>query len=205
MHISVKNSRETENTDTVKLQCGDKDILSDADMTFEKILAGRISSPDAENELSLPDIDFEYDVFSMDIKDAVFFINAAHEGCFSVQTAENGGFQSIMQLESSQNIITQKAVNVTNELVNLIEKAHSTQKPVRISFDNDISVVLKIDKQGKVSAEFIPGSLEAESYLMNNVSVLKQRFDEQNLPYTNLSYRQNGRGKNNREKNRGEA
>ena len=88
----------------------------------------------------------------------------------------------------------------------MVEKAQKTQKPVRITFDNNVSVIIKIDKQGKVTAEFIPGSVEVENYLRNNISALRQKFDEQNLPYNDLFYRQNGRQQNNRnkDKNKGE-
>jgi hypothetical protein len=63
---------------------------------------------------------------------------------------------------------------------------------------------LKIDKHGRVRAEFIPGSLEVENYLKNNIPVLRQKFDEQNLPYNDLIYRQNNKQERNRNKNKGE-
>ena len=75
---------------------------------------------------------------------------------------------------------------------------------VRISFDKDVSVVIKIDKHGKISAEFIPGSAEVENYLRTNIASLKQKFDEQNLPYNELFYRQNGRQNKERNNKRGE-
>ena len=76
----------------------------------------------------------------------------------------------------------------------------------RISFDNDVSVVLKIDKNGRVTAEFIPGSIEVENYLRNNIDSLKQKFEEQNLPYNDLFYRQNNRQQNKKQnkENKGE-
>ena len=59
---------------------------------------------------------------------------------------------------------------------------------------------MKIDSKGKVSAEFIPGDKAVEAYLRNNIGFLKQRFDDQNLPYNDLLYRQSNNGNQNRER-----
>ena len=208
MQISITDKRKTENSEKVQLQKGDNEILTNTNATFSELLQNKIGEniKDINNIDNLPEIDLMYDSISMDINDAMFFINLTQEGQFSVQASPNGDFQNLIKTEFAQNIFTQKNVEVTNQITALIEKAQKTQRPVRISFDNNISVILKIDKQGRVSAEFIPGSLEAESYLMNNISSLRQKFDEQNLAYTNLSYRQqNNRQNKNKDKNKGEA
>ncbi len=196
MKVDTQTKQNVENKeDIVQLQSEDGEILTDVNMPFADFLSQQLEG--AENSLSLNNystgIDYDYNSLSMNAEDALFFVNLAKEGQFSVETAQNGDFKSIMQLEVSQTYVTQKTVEVTNQLTSLIEKAQTTQKPVRISFDNDVSVVLKVDKEGKVSAEFIPGNSEVESYLRNNIASLKQRFDEQNLPYNDLLYRQSGR------------
>ena len=206
MNISVTSNQKSEKADeakNIRMEDGDNSVLSTAGLDFSQILQGRISDINVNREENLPDIDFTYDI-TMDINDAMFFVNLIHEGQFSVQSVQGGDFQNLIKTEAVQNTIIQKTVSVTNDLSMLIEKAQSTQKPVRISFSNDVSVVLKIDKQGKVTAEFIPGSIEAENYLMNNIQSLKQKFDEQNLPYNSLSYRQNSR-RNSNKRNRNEA
>ena len=206
MNISVTNNQKSEKADeakNIRMEDSDKSVLSTNNLDFSQILQGRISDMSINTEEKLPDIDFSYDI-TMDINDAMFFVNLIHEGQFSVQNVQGGDFQNLIKTEAVQNTIVQKTVSVTNDLSMLIEKAQSTQKPVRISFSNDVSVVLKIDKQGKVTAEFIPGSIEAENYLMNNIQSLKQKFDEQNLPYNSLSYRQNSR-RNSNKRNRNEA
>ena len=150
-------------------------------------------------------IDYNYDSLFMDIQDAVFFVNLAQDEQYVINTTENGEFKSLLQLDVSKNIISQKTISTTNQLTTLIEKAQNTQKPVRISFDNDVSVILKIDKHGKITAEFIPGNIEVENYLRNNIASLRQKFDEQNLPYNDLFYRQqNGKQNKNRNKEKGE-
>ena len=63
-----------------------------------------------------------------------------------------------------------------------------TSQPFRIDFDKDVSVIIKVNKDGSLAANFIPGDKAVEQYLRNNISSLRQRFDEQNLPYSELSY-----------------
>ncbi|MBR1943167.1 hypothetical protein IJ843_05480 [bacterium] len=208
MQISITDKRKTENSENVQLQKGDNEILTNTNAPFSEFLQNKTveNKNDVTGIDNFQEIDLLFNSVSMDINDAMFFLNLAQEGQFSIQTSPNGDFQNLIKTEAAQNVFTQKNVEVTNRITALIEKAQKTQKPVRISFDNNISVILKIDKQGRVSAEFIPGSLEAESYLMNNISSLRQKFDEQNLAYTNLSYRQqNGRQNKSKDKNKGEA
>ncbi len=212
MKVDTQTKQNVENKeDIVQLQQEDSEILTSVNIPFSDILSqqlisGETSFVQSNNEYSLG-IDFNYDSISMNINDALFFVNLTQEGQFSVENAQNGDFNSIMQLDVSQTYVTKKTVEVTNQLTSLIDKAQNTQKPVRISFDNDVSVILKVDKHGKVSAEFIPGSSEVENYLRNNIASLKQKFDEQNLPYNDLMYRQsskqnkNGNDKNNKENN----
>ncbi len=211
MKIETSAKQNVENKDnTVQMQNGDTEVLENVNVPFSDLLAQQINNDgtltEGANSLSALNVDYNYNSLSMNFEDAMFFVNLTKEGQFSVETASNGDFKSLVKLDVSQNIVSQKTVEVTNQLTALIEKAQKTQKPVRISFDNDVSVVLKIDKHGKVTAEFIPGSLEVENYLKNNIASLKQRFDEQNLPYNDLFYRQSGKQNRNRnsKNNRGE-
>ena len=182
-------------------------ILENVNMPFSGLLAQQMEGENSNlinSDLSLMNIDFNYDSLTMSLDDAKFFVNLTKEGQFSVNSNQNGDFQSLVQLEIGKNIVSQRSVEVTNQLTKLIEKAQSTQKPVRISFDNDVSVILRIDKHGKVTAEFIPGNIEVENYLRNNIASLRQKFDEQNLPYNDLFYRQNGKQNRNKNKEKGE-
>ena len=206
--IKVNNTRNQniENNDNVRLNQEDSELLSAVNAQFSEILSGKLNNNSINNEniIDLKNIDYTFDSMSMDFQDALFFINLAKEGQFSIETPQNANFQQIIQTEVTQNVVSRKSIEVTNQLTTLIEKAQSTQKPVRISFDNDVSVILKIDKHGKVTAEFIPGSVEVENYLRNNIASLKQKFDEQNLPYNELFYRQSNKQNRNRNKNKGE-
>lgn len=209
MKVDTQAKQNIENKDnTVQMLPEDNELLSNTNMPFSEMLNQKLSGTDTDlNAESINDIgiDYNYETISMSLEDAMFFINLTKEGQFSVETAPTGEVKSVVQIEVVQTTASKKAVEVTNQITTLIEKAQKTQKPVRITFDNNVSVILKIDKHGKVTAEFIPGSVEVENYLRNNISALRQKFDEQNLPYNDLFYRQSGRQNNrNKDKDKGE-
>ncbi|MBQ8886086.1 MAG: hypothetical protein IJY61_00100 [Candidatus Gastranaerophilales bacterium] len=210
MKVDAQVKQNVENNENnVQMLPEDNELLSNTGMPFSEMLNQQITNNTSQlkNEaLYSLAVDYNYDTMTMSFEDAKFFIDLTKEAQFSVETAPSGDFKAITQIQVAQNVASKKAVEVTNQIATLVEKAQKTQKPVRITFDNDVSVIIKIDKQGKVSAEFIPGSIEVENYLRNNIASLRQKFDEQNLPYNDLFYRQNGRQQNNKnkDKNKGE-
>lgn len=94
----------------------------------------------------------------------------------------------------------QKSVHVSKTLADMLAKAMEDNKPVRIEFDNGISVIIKISRDGKLTADFLPSTQIAEAYLKENLPLLKQRFDEQNIEYNELNQRE--RRNNNKEQQR---
>ena len=146
--------------------------------------------------------DFIYDTMSMNRDDVNFFLNMVSDGQFSlsVQQTETNNF-NVSDVSIAPSAEVQKGLEVSKTLINLIEKSMQTQKPVRIDFDNNVAVIMKIDKDGKISADFIPSNNEVERYLRNNIPLLVQKFEEQNLPYKELTYRQ---AKQNKQNNKGE-
>ncbi len=205
MKIDTQSKQNVEKKENlVQLQPEDAEVLALSNIPFSDVLTQHLNGINettvGSSSLNSIEIDYNYDSISMEFEDALFFVNLTQEGQFSVENNQAGEFKSLLKLDVVQNVVSSKTVEVTNQLTSLIEKAQKTQKPVRISFDNDVSVILKIDKHGKVTAEFIPGSLEVENYLRNNIASLRQKFDEQNLPYNDLFYRQNN-GRQNRNKN----
>lgn len=202
------NSKIEKNEIKMKKAAEEKELLqTDNNIPFAQL----ISQANLENNsnitldyLSSLPVDYNYDSMMMDFSDAMFFINLTKEGQFSIAQTPSGEFKNLMQIEVAQTEVTQKTLEVTNKLTELIQKAQTTQKPIRITFDNNVSVIIKIDKQGKISAEFIPGSIEVENYLKNNIDSLKQKLEEQNLPYNELLYRQNSKEKRQNKNNRGE-
>lgn len=150
--------------------------------------------------------EFNYDSFTIDKDDAQFFADMVKKDGQFALNLQGDVNASLMQLNAANDIKSYKSANVSKTLLNLVDSAYNTQKPVRIDFDNNVSVILKVDKDGKVSAEFIPGDKAVEAYLRDNIPYLKQKFDEQNLSYNELSYRQNKQQQEqqNKKKNKGE-
>ena len=101
---------------------------------------------------------------------------------FFAKLVENG------QADMTQ--ATLKSSKVSKTLADLLAKSMKDNQPVRIDFDNNISVIIKISRDGKISADFLPTSQVAEAYLKENLPLLKQRFDENNIEYDELNHRE---------------
>lgn len=84
----------------------------------------------------------------------------------------------------------EKAVNVSKTLADMLAKSMETNQPLRINFDNDISVIIRISRDGKITADFLPSSQVAEAYLKENLPLLKQRFEDNNIEYDSLNQRE---------------
>lgn len=114
----------------------------------------------------------KYDSIIMNESDVDFF----------VKLVENG--------QADASAAAAKNSKVSKALADLIAKSMKDNQPVRIDFDNNISVIIKIGRDGKISADFLPSSQVAEAYLKENLPLLKQRFDESNIEYDELNHRQ---------------
>ena len=136
------------------------------------------------------DLTMEFDSLNISFDDALFFSELVKNPQFSM-SANQCELINLGELTSNTDIQAYKSMSVSRSLFNLISKAQETQKPVRLDFDNNVTVIMKVDKEGKISAEFIPGDKAVEAYLRNNIPYLKQRFEEQNIVYNDLHYRQN--------------
>ena len=115
-----------------------------------------------------------YNSVIMDKADVEFFANLVDNGILDMNELANA----------------QKSSRVSKTLADMLAKAMNENKPVRIDFDNNISVIIKIDRAGKISADFLPSSQVAEAYLKENLPLLKQRFDDNNIDYNELNQRQ---------------
>ena len=125
----------------------------------------------------------------MSDSDANFFANL-------VQNTDMSMKDIATQVAESNNAQTAKSVQVSSVLMEKLADSLRTNQPFRIDFDKDVSVIIKVNKDGSLSANFIPGDKAVEQYLRNNISYLRQRFDEENLSYSELNY------SNSREQNR---
>jgi len=113
----------------------------------------------------------KFDDVIMSKADVDFFTNIVEKGAAEM-TAE-----------------TAKSAQVSKTLADLIAKSMKDNQPIRINFDNDISVIIKIGRDGKISADFLPSSQVAEAYLKENLPLLRQKFDDNNLEYDSLNHR----------------
>ena len=140
-------------------------------------------------------IKVDYSNINMTFDDAKFFADL-------VQNTDKTLQDVMTDLKSNTEQTVQKAsqhVKVSSTLMNALNEAVKSNQPVRINFDKDVSVIIKVDKDGALSATFIPGDKAVEEYLRQNISTLRQRFDDQELSYRDLSY---SRQKQNQEQNR---
>ncbi len=132
---------------------------------------------------SVPAID--YSRFSMSEGDALFFANLVTKTDMSMQSIA-GGFQKSLNTANVQSV--EKTAKVSSVLMDALVDSMNNNKSFRIDFDKDVSVVMRVDKDGLLNANFIPGDKAVEAYLRNNISYLRQRFDDENLPYNELTY-----------------
>ena len=116
----------------------------------------------------------KYDKVIMDAGDVEFFTKLVEQGSVDMNTAVQH---------------TGKSAQVSKTLADMLAKSMQDNQPVRIDFDNNISVIIKISRQGKISADFLPSSQVAEAYLKENLPLLKQRFDDNNIEYDELNQR----------------
>lgn len=143
----------------------------------------------------------------MDNNDITFFINLAQNQGVSASASAAANFANLSATkdtpvpENAQ--VTSQSIQVSQTLLNALNDSLQTNKPFRIDFGGDVSVIMKVDKNGNLSANFIPGSAAVENYLRNNIEMLRQNFDNQSLPYNELTYsnrqKQDQQHRNNKE------
>ena len=143
---------------------------------------------DTKNNVTVETV-VKYDNIIMDAADVDFFTKLVENGTVDMNTSVRH---------------SAKSSQVSKTLADMLAKSMQDNQPVRIDFDNNISVIIKISKQGKISADFLPSSQVAEAYLKENLPLLKQRFDDNNIEYDELNQRQRRQedDKDNRRKGR---
>lgn len=126
-------------------------------------------------------------------EDAQFFIDLTKNQQFTINNS--GDIQQISAESKTES--SQAPIQISATIAGALQESMKTNKPFRMDFDNNVAVIIKVDKQGKLSAEFIPGDAAVENYLRNNIPSLQQTFNEQKLPYNELSYRKHKQEQNN--------
>ena len=139
----------------------------------------------------------------MNNNDINFFVNLVNNQQMTAQNSvgvnsQNAAFTNV------KSEATQQTVPVSAPLMDALNESFKTNKPFRIDFGGDVAVIMKVDKDGNLSANFIPGSAAVETYLKNNISILQQSFENQNLPYGELSYSKQQQQKQDKKENKDE-
>ena len=161
-------------------------IISPNELSLDKQINEKFLELDFGSE-------FNIDATKIGINDAIFFVNLLNQNGSINYNVENNSL--------SISDINNKKINATTSLLNMLQTSFDSKKPIRLDFDNDVTVILKLDKEGKIQAHFIPGTSEVETYLKNNISCLKQSFDDEEINYSYLGYSKH-KGNKNEEKNK---
>lgn len=140
----------------------------------------------------------DYSSIKMSDNDAKFFSDLVNKTDMSAKSVA-AEFQKALDSGNVQQ--AQSTAKATAALIANLQESAKTNQPFRIDFDQDVSVILKVDKEGKINANFIPGDKAVEAYLRNNIEFLKQRFNEENIAYGDLNYSKSRQEKERQNKN----
>ncbi len=186
-------------------------LMNDANMMLSNDIQQMIDNTVSVNASNLKSWSFGFgesgtkSALKMNESDADFFINLTQNDNINVQSIQA---QAQSMVNNGAEIAEVKQnVQVSQALLNALSEARENNQPLRIDFDQNISLILRVGRDGAVSAQFIPGDKAVEQYLRNNIESLKASFDEQDLPYSELSYSHSSKDQNQRrrqEKQQGE-
>jgi len=139
-----------------------------------------------------------YSSIQMSETDAKFFADLVTK---TDMTANSVAAEFERALQQGNIKTVQSTAKATFALIDALKESAKNHQAFRVDFDKDISVILQVDKGGKINANFIPGDAAVENYLRNNIQSLRQRFTDENIAYGDLTYSQSRNQKNNKERN----
>lgn len=90
------------------------------------------------------------------------------------------------------------SMGFAKNLSEMLNDSYKTNKPIRIDFENNSSVIFKIDKDGKLSAQFLSSDKAMELLLKENLYLLRAKLEKEGLPYKELSYKDSSDNKQER-------
>ena len=189
---STDSNKEKDKNSTTETLKGNAEVNEYQYDEKQSILSRNIQSLiDTGNKINFSNTDFsslqasiDYQSVSMSDSDAMFFTNLVQNTDMSMQSIAS----NLQQLSQVNVQAAEKTAKVSATMMNLLSDSMKTNQPFRIDFDKDVSVIIKVNKDGSIMANFIPGDRAVEEYLKNNIGFLRQRFDDQNLAYSQLSY-----------------
>ena len=169
-------------------------ICSDMKLKLEEIIQNIISpvEDDFDTQLNKKFLELDFgSVFDVDATkiapvDALFFLNILNE---------NSAINYKIEDDKLSLDCNKKSIAATNPLLDMLKTSIESKKPIRLDFGSDVTVILKLDKEGKIMAHFIPGSSAVEKYLKENIPSLRQIFEQENINYSHLGYSQSKKKK----------
>lgn len=149
------------------------------------------------SQISTMNISVDYSSIQMSDNDAKFFADLVSK---TDMTAGNVAAEFQKNLQGGNIKMVESTAKASAALIEALKESAKTNQPFRIDFDKDVSVILQVDKAGKINANFIPGDKAVENYLRNNIEFLRQRFNEENISYGDINYSQSRRQKEEQQK-----
>jgi hypothetical protein len=182
-----------------------------------KVVQQQVEKKNSQTELSIGDIqtldDVEEEIITVineegikkvDVKTGIKIDTIVKYDSIIMNQADVEVFAQLVQsneidIKNLAPEAAKQSIQISKTLADMIAKSMETNQPLRIDFDNNISVIIRISRDGKISADFLPSSQIAEAYLKENLPLLKQRFDDNNIKYDELNQRER---RENREQNK---
>ncbi|MCR5265798.1 MAG: hypothetical protein K6E29_04300 [Cyanobacteria bacterium RUI128] len=78
---------------------------------------------------------------------------------------------------------------LSQKFLAMLQDSIKNRKVFRIDFDNNISVIIKISTDGKLKTEFLTNDDAVETYLKNNLHILKEKFEEIKVEHEEITCR----------------
>ena len=199
--LSSKVKESQDNSVNVQVAMNNQNAINDANMMLRNDIAQMIENTASLSTQNLNSWTMCYGSDSksnikMNETDAQFFLNLTQDGDVSMQNIAVQG-QNMLNSGAEASSVRQ-SVQVSQTLLNALNESRQNNQPIRIDFDQNISVVLRVGRDGAISAQFIPSDKVAEQYLKANIDELRSAFDEQEIPYSDLSYSHSSKEQNKR-------
>lgn len=125
---------------------------------------------------------FKMNLPRMTEDDIRFFQLLAHNQNLNINN------QNSITVENGDSKETLSNLKFSKSLMNLIEYSLKSQKPIRIDFAQNAAVILRISKEGRVSAEFIAADKAMERLIKTNIPQLKNKLDSSGIKYKKIYY-----------------
>lgn len=131
-------------------------------------------------------------------KEDIVFLRTCLENPSIMLNAQN--LQADYAVQNQNGQVSYKSFDVSKGLFNLIENSFKAQKPVRLDFNGNSSVILKMNNDGKLIAEFMSTDKATEYLLKSSISNLKDKLDTKGIPYEEIFYKGNSQNKGKKQK-----